>query len=61
LLASLRTPLDPASEPASEQEADELIAWAGDQLGHDERRWLLVFARGGGTAALCDLFRFVAE
>jgi hypothetical protein len=60
LLATLREPLTPAVRPATEEEADDLIAWAGEHLGHHELRWLLVFARGGGSPALCNLFRFMA-
>jgi hypothetical protein len=60
LLAALRDPLAP-DMPADEAGADALIAWAGAHLGRSELRWLLVFARGGGSAALCELFRFVAS
>lgn len=55
LLATLRAPLAPVA-PISESEADELIAWAGLELSTDQLRWLLVLARGGGAATMCELF-----
>ena len=61
LLESLR---DPLTEPATELTpalADDLVAWSGGALPEDDRRWLLGFARGGGTFALCRMFRDLAE
>jgi hypothetical protein len=58
LLGTLRSPATEVDLPATEEAADELIAWAGDHLDHDQLRWLLVFARGGGAAVMCELFRF---
>jgi len=60
LLAALRDPKSPAI-PSSQDEADDLVAWAGDSLDYEELRWLLVFARGGGSTALTKLLRFVAH
>jgi hypothetical protein len=60
LLATLRSPTTAVDPPATQEGADELIAWAGERLDHDQLRWLLVFARGGGSAAMCELFRFAA-
>jgi hypothetical protein len=57
LLGTLRSPLTVMDAPATEEAADELIAWAEGHLGHEQLRWLLVFARGGGAAAMCELFR----
>jgi hypothetical protein len=61
LLEALR---DPTREPAAEiteQSAERLITWAGQHLPPDVLGGLILFARGGGTAALCKTFRLVAR
>ena len=61
LLEALRDPLaDPADEitPAL---ADDLVAWSGATLPVDDRRALLVVARGGSTFALTRIFRDLAR
>jgi hypothetical protein len=60
LLTVLRDPASPSGAPESESQADDLIAWAGEHVPAGHRRWLLVFSRGGGAGALCDLLRWHA-
>ena len=61
LLESLRDPLGVPAPEMSPALIDELIAWSETTLAGDNRRWLLTFARGGGSMALCSLFRDVAR
>ncbi len=61
LLESLRDPLGVPAPEMSPALVDELIAWSETTLAEDNRRWLLTFARGGGSMALCSLFRDVAR
>ena len=54
----------PTREPAgeiTEQSAERLIKWAGQSFPPDVLRSLIAFARGGGTEALCKIFRTVAR
>jgi hypothetical protein len=60
LLTVLRDPTSLSEAPESESQADDLIAWAGERVPTGHLRWLLVFARGGGAGALCDLLRWQA-
>ena len=53
----------PTREPAAEiteQAAERLIKLAGQKFPPDALGSLIIFARGGGTEALCKLFRSVA-
>ena len=54
----------PTREPAAEiteQSAERLIKLAGQTSSPDELASLIIFARGGGTAALCKIFHTVAR
>src|SRR5215831_4806569 len=54
----------PTREPATEiteQSAQRLIKLAGQKFPTDALGKLITFARGGGTEALCKLFRAVAR
>jgi hypothetical protein len=54
----------PTREPAAEiteQSAEQLITLAGQNFPPDELGSLIIFARGGGTEALCKVFRTVAR
>lgn len=54
----------PTREPAveiTEQSAERLIKLAGQSASPEELGSLIIFARGGGTAALCKIFRMVAR
>jgi len=54
----------PTREPAgeiTEQSAERLIKLAGRTFSPDELGSLVNFARGGGTEALCKIFRTVAR
>jgi len=54
----------PNREPAmemTEQSAEHLIKWAGQNFPPDVLRSLMAFARGGGTGALCRIFSIVAR
>jgi hypothetical protein len=59
LLAVLRDPTA-IIEPENETQADGLIEWAHQHVPAEHLRWLLVFARGGGAGAMCDLLRWHA-
>jgi hypothetical protein len=53
----------PTREPAAEiteQSAERLIKLAGQKFPPDGLAGLIIFARGGGSEALCKLFRTVA-
>jgi hypothetical protein len=53
----------PAREPAAEiteQSAQHLIELAGQRFPPDVLAGLINFARGGGTEALCKIFRMLA-
>ena len=53
----------PAREPVeviTEAAADQLIAWAEQHFPPDDLGSLIGFARGGGSGALCNVFRRVA-
>lgn len=53
----------PTREPAveiTEQSAQRLIKWAGQNFPPDGLSSLIVFARGGGTEGLCKIFRTIA-
>src|SRR5215471_6447270 len=52
----------PALEPApeiTEQSAQHLIKWAGQNFPPDALGSLIGFARGGGTEGLCKIFRTI--
>jgi hypothetical protein len=54
----------PTREPAveiTEQSAQRLIKWAGQNLPPDGLRSLIGFARGGGTMGLCKIFRTMSR
>jgi hypothetical protein len=54
----------PTREPAAEiteQSAQQLIEWAGQNFPADSLSSLMVFARGGGTEGLCKIFRTMAR
>ncbi len=54
----------PTREPATEiteQSAERLIKWTGQNFPPDVLGSLIVIARGGGTEALCKIFRTVAR
>jgi hypothetical protein len=61
LLEALCYPMrDPAAE-ITEESAQWLIKLAGQNFPPDELAGLIIFARGGGTEALCKIFRTVAR
>ena len=61
LLEALRYPTrEPAAE-ITEQSAEKLTNWAGQNFPPDVLRSLIAFARGGGTDALCKIFSTVAH
>ena len=60
LLEALRYPTQPAVE-ITEQSAEQLTKWAGQNFPPDVLRSLIAFARGGGTESLCKIFRTVAR
>ena len=54
----------PTREPAAEiteQSAQQLIKLAGQTFPPDGLGRLIIFARGGGTEALCKVFRTVVR
>jgi hypothetical protein len=54
----------PTREPAAEiteQSADQLIRLAGQTFPPDQLGSLIIVARGGGTEALCRVFRTVVH
>ena len=54
----------PTREPVAEiteQFAERLVKWAGQNFPPDVLGSLIGFARGGGTEALCKMFRTVAR
>lgn len=61
LLEALHDPLGEPADNVTQALADDLVAWSDAALDADDRRWLLGFARGGGTPALCRMFRTVAR
>ncbi len=61
LLEALHDPLGEPAPDVTQALADDLVAWSDTALDADDRRWLLGFARGGGTPALCRMFRAVAR
>jgi hypothetical protein len=61
LLEALHDPLGDPAEVITNGHADALVAWSDSALPEDHRRWLLTFARGGGSMALSDMFRNVAR
>jgi hypothetical protein len=64
LLRLLEALCDPMLEPAAEitePSAERLIKLAGQNFPTDELASLIIFARGGGTEALCKIFRTVAR
>lgn len=61
LLEALHDPLGDAAEVITPIGADALITWSDTALPEDYRRWLLTFARGGGSMTLGEMFRHVAR
>lgn len=61
LLEALRDPLGEPAPDISPELADDLVAWSDTALAEDDRRWLLGFARSGGTFALNRMFRDLAR
>jgi hypothetical protein len=61
LLEALRDPLGEPADEVTQSMADELITWSEAEVPEDHRRWLLGFARGGGSMALCSMFRDLAR
>lgn len=61
LLESLRDPLAEPAEDLTPTLAADLVAWSGVTLPVDDRRALLVVARGGSTFALTRIFRDLAR
>jgi hypothetical protein len=61
LLEALRDPLGTPETSLTETYADALIAWAGEAVPLEDRRSLLILARGGTTDAVCHLFRMAAR
>jgi hypothetical protein len=60
LVRLLEALCEPTREPAAqvtEESAERLIAIAGARFPPDALAGLISFARGGGTAALCTIFR----
>jgi hypothetical protein len=51
---------DPAVE-LTEQSAQRLIKWAGQNFPPDGLNSLIGFARGGGTEGLCQIFRTIGR
>ncbi|MDQ8160003.1 MAG: hypothetical protein P3C09_11585 [Gemmatimonadota bacterium] len=60
MLEALCYPARDAAAVITETAADQLIAWAEQHFPPDELGSLIGFARGGGGAALCAIFRRVA-
>jgi hypothetical protein len=61
LLEALRYPIREATAEISEESAAKLTSWAGQNFPPDVLRNLISFARGGGSDALCKIFRTVAH
>ncbi len=60
LMRLLEALCDPTGEPAveiTEQSADRLIKWAGQNFPPDGLGSLIGLARGGGAEGLCQIFR----
>jgi hypothetical protein len=57
LLEALRYPTQEPATEISEQLAERLTKWAGENFPPDVLRSLIAFARGGGTESLCKIFR----
>jgi hypothetical protein len=61
LLEALRYPTRAPAAEITEQSAERLTKWAGQNFPPDVLRSLMAFARGGGTDALCKIFSTVAR
>jgi len=64
LIRLLEALCDPNAEPAAEiteQSADRLVKWAGQNFPPDGLGSLIGVARGGGTDGLCQVFRATAR
>ena len=61
LLEALCYPTRKPATGISEESAEKLTRWAGQNFPPDVLRNLISFARGGGTDALCKIFRTVAH
>ena len=57
LLEALCYPSGEPAEEITEQSADRLIKWAGQNFPPDGLGSLIVLARGGGTEGLCQILR----
>ena len=61
LLEALCYPMQEPAAEITEQSAERLITLAGRRFPPDALANLIHFARGGGTEALCTIFRTVAR